>query len=261
MKALLLAAGYATRLYPLTLNKPKALLPIGGQPIIDYILDKIKRVKEIDEVFVVTNHKFYEHFKKWADGRRGSFTVSVIDDGTLSNDDRLGAIGDIEFTIRRKAIKEDLLVVGADNIFDAGLVNFIKFSAAKKAGGCVGLYDLADRKLATQYGVVSIDASGKVIDFQEKPQFPKSTFVSTCIYYFPAQKLKMFRKYLSHHLKVVGLSSASKSKDASGNYIMWLSKNDSVYGYVLSGRWYDIGDMKSYKKANTDYSSSEPRTK
>lgn len=244
MKALLLAAGYATRLCPLTLDKPKALLPIGEQPIIDYILAKIRRVREIDEVVVVTNHKFYEHFKKWADGHRGLLTVSVIDDGTLSNDDRLGAIGDIEFAIRRKAIKEDLLVVGADNIFDAGLVNFIKFSTSKKAGGCVGLYDLADRKLATQYGVVSIDASGKVIDFQEKPQFPKSTFVSTCIYYFPAQKLKMFRKYLS---------SASKSKDASGNYIMWLSKNDSVYGYVLSGRWYDIGDMKSYKKADKEF--------
>lgn len=244
MKALLLAAGYATRLYPLTLDKPKALLAIGRQPIIDYILAKIKRVREIDEVFVITNHKFYEHFKNWADGRRGSPAVSVIDDGTLSNDDRLGAIGDIEFAIRQKAIGEGLLVVGADNIFDAGLVNFIKFSASKKTAACVGLYDLADRKLATQYGVVSIDRSGKVIDFQEKPQFPKSTFVSTCIYYFPAQKLKMFKEYLS---------SASKSKDASGNYIMWLSKNDSVYGYVLSGRWYDIGDMESYKKANKEF--------
>ena len=124
MKALLLAAGYATRLYPLTLDRPKSLLEIGSKPIIDFILNKIAEIKEIDKVFVVTNHKFYPNFKQWAEGVKNRLSIGVIDDGTLSNDDRLGAIGDIEFVIKRKKINDDLLVVGADNIFDAELSSY-----------------------------------------------------------------------------------------------------------------------------------------
>lgn len=244
MKALLLAAGYATRLYPLTLDKPKPLLPVGPHPIIDYILQNIKRVKAIDEVFVVTNSKFYSHFQAWLEAGDYGLPIEIINDGTFSNDDRLGAIGDIEFVIKKQGIKDDLLVVGADNIFDAELSDFVRFSASKKDSSCVALYDLADRKLATRYGVVSIDAQGKVIDFQEKPSEPKSSFISTCIYYFPSQKLKLFKEYSA---------SQARSNDASGNYIKWLSRTDSVWGYVLKGKWYDIGDMQSYQKANEDF--------
>jgi len=246
MKALLLAAGYATRLYPLTLDKPKALLNIGSQPMIDYIIEKIKRVREIDEILVVTNHKFYGCFQDWANRQTDKPTnrLTIIDDGTLSNDDRLGAIGDIEFAIRQKDIEEDLLVVGGDNIFETALIDFVEFATSKKPASCIALYDLADKKLATKYGVVSIDAKGRVTDFQEKPAQPKSSFISTCIYYFPLEKLKKFGEYLS---------DGSVSKDASGNYIKWLSKNDSVYGYVVSGKWYDIGDLESYQKADKDF--------
>jgi len=244
MKALLLAAGYATRLYPLTLDKPKALLEVAGKPIIDYILDDIKRVREIDGVYVVTNHKFFANFTAWAAKKDKAFNIKILDDGTFSNDDRLGAIGDIDFAIKKEGVKDGLLVVGADNIFDAELLDFIKFAGSKKNPNCVGLFDLADRKLAIQYGVVSVDDNSKVTDFQEKPKKPKSTLVSTCIYYFPSEKLGLFSKYLS---------GDGNSKDASGNYIKWLKDNDSVYGYVLGGRWFDIGDMQSYKKADMEF--------
>ena len=244
MKALLLAAGYATRLYPLTLDKPKALLPVGPCPIVDYILQNIVRAKKIDEVFVVTNHKFFVHFKEWAQASDVSLKITVIDDGTISNEDRLGAIGDITFVIKNKNIKDDLLVIGADNIFEAELSDFLKFAVSKKDSNCVGLYDLGDKKLATQYGVVSIDKNNKVTGFQEKPKEPESTLISTCIYYFSAKKLGLFEKYLA---------DKSHSKDASGNYIKWLSENDAVYGYVVSGKWYDIGDVESLKKADEEF--------
>lgn len=243
MKALLLAAGYATRLYPLTLDRPKSLLEIGSKPIIDFILNKIAEIKEIDKVFVVTNHKFYPNFKQWAEGVKNRLSIGVIDDGTLSNDDRLGAIGDIEFVIKRKKINDDLLVVGADNIFDAELSSFAGFSISKRPSNSVALYDLSDKKMASKYGVVSIDKDGRVVDFQEKPAHPKSTLISTCIYYFSSEKLRLFDEYFSQ----------GATKDASGNYIKWLKDNDAVYGYVLSGRWYDIGDLESYKKADEEF--------
>lgn len=243
MKALLLAAGYATRLYPLTLDKPKALLPVARRPIIDYILENIKRVKYIDEIFVVTNRKFYDNFREWLDEAKRRPPVSVIDDGTLSNDDRLGAIGDIAFAIKNKNIRDGLLVVGADNIFDAELSDFVKFAVSKKDSNCIGLYDLADKESAAKYGVVSIAPDGKVTDFQEKPKYPESTLISTCVYYFPGGKTALIKKYLDG-------GAAGNLKDASGNYIKWLKDNDLVYGYVLSGKWYDIGDIESYKKAD-----------
>jgi len=248
MKSLLLAAGYATRLYPLTLDKPKALLPVGPCPIIDYILQNIVRTKKIDEVFVVTNHKLSGHFQEWAQASDVSLDIKVIDDGTLSNEDRLGAIVDISFVIKNKNIKDDLLVIGADNIFEAELSDFLKFALSKKDANCIGLYDLGDKKLASQYGVVSIDKNNKVAGFQEKPKEPKSTLISTCIYYFSAKKIGLFEKYLT---------DKSHSKDASGNYIKWLSENDSVYGYIVPGKWYDIGDIESYKKAEGNFNGGK----
>lgn len=244
MEALLLAAGYATRLYPLTLDKPKALLPAGSAPIINRILLNIKNSRKIGRVFVITNHKFYGHFKAWAAGVKDIMPVDVIDDGTFTNGDRLGAIGDIAFAIKKENIKEGLLVVGADNIFDEPLGDFLKFAESKNGSNCVGLFDLADKRLAAQYGVASIDKEGRLTDFQEKPEQPDSTLISTCIYYFPSNKLGLFEKYLS---------SSSNSKDASGNYIKWLSQNDSVHGYVVGGRWFDIGDIESYKKADQEF--------
>jgi len=248
MKALILAAGYATRLYPLTLDKPKALLPVGNKPIIDRIIEKIEAIGMIDEVIIVANHKFYKNFLDWSKTSVAGIKIKVLDDGTISNDDRLGAIGDIEFAIRKQAVREDLLVIGGDNLFDASLDGFVNFSITKKPYGCVALHDLNDKNLAKKYGVVSVDETRRITEFQEKPAEPKSTMISTCIYFFPQQGLNLFGKYLAD-------SGIKFSKDASGNYITWLSLNYQVYGYCLDGEWYDIGGMESYKKADEHFNS------
>ncbi len=249
MKALLLAAGYATRLYPLTLDKPKALLPIFGRPIIDVIVDKLDNIRQIDNIFAVTNHKFYFQFKQWTDSknarRKVSCPITVIDDGTLSNDDRLGAIADIEFVVKKEKIKDDILVIGADNIFQDKLSDFIKFAASKKDSSIVALYDLVSKDLAVRYGVVQLDCDNKIVDFKEKPKHPSSALISSCIYYFPVCQLERLKEYLKKD---------TAAKDASGNFIKWLSANDRVFGYILKGKWYDIGDIESYKKACAEFS-------
>jgi len=243
MKALILAAGYGTRLYPLTKDKPKPLLTVGPKPIINHIIDKILKIEAIDGIYIVTNQKFSSHFQKWADAIKLPVEVKIINDGTLSNDDRLGAIGDMDLVIKSQNVKDDLLVIGGDNLLEASLAEFIDFAKSKPAASCLGLYDLGNKELASQYGVVSIDKDERVMDFQEKPQQPASTLIAMCIYFYPREKLFLFDEYMA----------GPDSKDAPGNYIKWLYKRDVVYGHVLNGIWYDIGDLESYQKANDEF--------
>jgi glucose-1-phosphate thymidylyltransferase len=244
MKVLLLAAGYATRLYPLTLDKPKPLLPIGGKPVIQFIVDLIEPLKEIDEIFIVTNQKFHENFKNWKNGAESSKKIVIVNDHTLSNEDRLGATGDIEFVIREKNIKEDLLVLAGDNVFKSGLKPFVDFSLSKKPSVCVGLYDVKDPDLARKYGIVVIDENKRIIEFREKPSRPNSTLAAECLYFFSKEKLNVFREYLS----------TDTAKDAPGYFLEWLSAREPVFGYVFeSEKWFDIGDKKSYDEANREF--------
>lgn len=240
MKALILAAGYATRLYPLTRHFPKPLLEVNKKPIIDYIVRHIDCIKEIDEIFVITNSKFFPKFKKWARGAVSSKRISVINDLTKTIKDRRGAVGDMHYAIIKKKINDGLLVIGGDNIFDTGLCGFVRFALAKKNYPCIGAFDIKDKKKAGNYGVIKIGANKKIISFQEKPASPASTIVAMCLYYFPAGKLDLVGKYLS---------SRANKNDATGFYIDWLSKAGTAYGYVFGGRWFDIGDHEFYKKA------------
>ncbi|MBU1147263.1 MAG: nucleotidyltransferase family protein [Candidatus Omnitrophica bacterium] len=247
MKALLLAAGYATRLYPLTLDKPKPLLPVAGRPVIEFILDIIEPLKEVDEVFIVTNEKFYKHFEEWKQGFTGSKKITVINDGTISNDDRLGATGDIEFVIRKENIKDDLLVLAGDNIFRTSLVKFMEFAISKRPSISIGLYDVGDLTLAKKYGIVTLDKNKKVIEFKEKPKNPRSTLAAKCLYLFPKEKLGVIKKYLD----------TDDGKDAPGYFLEWLSKKDAIFGYVFKDeKWFDIGDLRSYEEANIAFSKS-----
>lgn len=243
MKALILAAGYGTRLYPLTLDKPKPLLPVASRPIADYILDKLEKVKKIDEVLVVTNEKFSGHFDRWAREIKFARPVRSINDGTLSNETRLGAIGDINLVVTKEGIKDDLLVVGGDNLFDLDLARFAEFAQSKSPGASVAVRVVKNAEKIKKYGVVSVDKDARITDFQEKPERPKSDLAAMCIYYFPKEKLGLFSKYLN----------SGANKDAPGHYIEWLSKNDAVYGYRFEGEWFDIGDMESYKLADRTY--------
>jgi glucose-1-phosphate thymidylyltransferase len=244
MKALILAAGYAVRLYPLTKEFPKPLLKVGKRPIIEYIIDKLEAVGEIDEIIVVTNSKFIARFRQWAKGLKSKKRISLVDDLTSTLTDKRGAIGDMAFAIDKKRIKDDLLVIGGDNIFDTDLGAFCAFAQGKKPYPVIGVYDIKDIRRADKYGVVKLNKAERIIDFKEKPSKPKSTLVAMCLYFFPKAKLKLIRQYLR--------SKAHKS-DATGFYIDWLRKADSVYGYVFSGQWYDIGDRKFYDKAKKTF--------
>lgn len=240
MKALILAAGYATRLYPLTKEFPKPLLAVQGRPIIDYIIDKLEAIGEIDEIIVVTNSKFISRFRKWADQLQSSKRISLVDDLTKTLESRRGAVGDMYFAVARKRIKDDLLVIGGDNLFGGDLDDFISFAEENKPYPAIGVYDIKDKSEAKKYGVVKLDREKKLVGFREKPTDPDSTLVAMCLYYFPKENLSLIKEYARIHLG---------ENDATGFYIDWLRKKVPVYGAVFNGRWYDIGDYKFYNEA------------
>lgn len=240
MKALILAAGYATRLYPLTKEYPKPLLEVGGKPVIDYIVDKLKTLDGLDEIIVVTNSKFILRFKKWAKDSKIKECLTLVDDLTCDLRDRRGAIGDMNFVIVKRRIKDDLLVIGGDNLFDGDLKKFLSFAKANRPNPIIGVYNINDIHKAKKYGVLKLDRKNKIIDFREKPKTPHSTLIAMCLYYFPKEKLRLIRQYLKKR---------ADRHDATGLYIDWLRKKSLVYGYVFDGRWYDIGHPNFYKEA------------
>lgn len=242
----ILGAGYATRLYPLTLNIPKPLLMVTSRiSVIDFIVDDLQKESCVKKIFVVTNDKFFDHFYDWARSRRRKTPLVVLNDGTRSNEDRLGAIGDIDHAVRKGRISGDLLVVGGDNLFDKGISHFIRFARRNRPFVSLGVYDLGNKKDAVRFGVVSLDARGRVKCFKEKPQRPETSLVATCLYYFPRQTLGLLREYTLDE---------RTSNDASGNYIRWLLARDEVCGHVLKrGHWYDIGHFDSYRQVVANF--------
>ncbi|MFZ2356395.1 MAG: nucleotidyltransferase family protein [Candidatus Omnitrophota bacterium] len=245
MKVLILAAGYATRLYPLTKEYPKPLLKVGNRPLIDYLLDKCTQIKDCDEIIVVTNSKFFSKFKKWAKGLNFKTRISLVDDLTKTHSARRGAIGDMYFVIQKKRLKDDLLVIGGDNLFDGGLGGFLDFVRVRKSNSIViGAYNLRDKKEASKYGVIKLDKNNKVIDFKEKPKNPNSAIVAMCLYFFPKKKLGLLDEYLSNKDNLA---------DATGFYIDWLRKREIILGYIFGGRWFDIGDTNFYNKAKETF--------
>jgi glucose-1-phosphate thymidylyltransferase len=253
MKALVLGAGYGTRLYPLTISTPKALLKIGGRTILDRLVDNIFSVKECTGAYIVSNDLFYENFCEWAENKKteegfADKTIEVVNDGTMSNEDRLGAIGDIAFGIEKFNITEDFMVLGSDNLFDMKLSDFCAFAKSKDGSASLALHDIQDIDMAHLYGIAIVEeASSKILDFQEKPKLPKSTLAATAVYYYPKTKLEKLEKYMETDL----------SKDAPGNFIKWLSTKEDVFGYVFKENWYDIGDKSSLKKADNEFFEKE----
>ncbi len=246
MKGLILAAGYGTRLYPLTLDRPKPLVKVGGKTILERLLKKFEELDSCDEVYIVTNDKFYKMVDKWIKERSFSVAVKVINDHTRTNEGRLGAIGDINLVLEQEKPDSDVLIVAGDNLFEFTIRDFIDF-AREKGNLSVALYDVRDIVLAKKYGIVSLDADRKIEDFQEKPSDPKSTLSSTGIYYLPQPKLSIMGAYMK----------TDSVKDAPGNFVKWVSENDAAYGYVFMEGWYDIGDKKSLEKADVEYRQKE----
>jgi glucose-1-phosphate thymidylyltransferase len=246
MKGLILAAGYGTRLYPLTLDRPKPLVKVAGQAILERLLRKLEKIESCDEVYIVTNDKFYGMVVKWVRGRVFSMKLKVINDMTTTNEGRLGAIGDINLVVKKETPADDILIMAGDNLFEFDITDFVNFAKEKKRFG-VALFDVKDTKMAQRYGIVSVDGSGQVTAFEEKPAQPKSTLASTGIYYLPKGKISLLDDYVKTGLV----------KDAPGNFVKWVSETDKVYGYVFNEGWYDIGDKESLEKADVEYRARE----
>jgi glucose-1-phosphate thymidylyltransferase len=238
MKAIVLAAGYATRLYPLTLTVAKPLLPVGGRPMLDHLLDRVGEAGGIDAVHVVTNGKFAASFDAWAAGREG---VVVHNDGTTSEDDRLGAIGDIAFVVDAAGLTgDDLLVIAGDNLFDFSLADYVDWWRAKGEASAVALYDVGDLELAQRYGVVELGAGERVESFEEKPERPRSTLAATATYLYHRAHVPLVSRYLAE----------GNSPDQPGRFIAWLAGREPVYGYRVEGDWRDIGDAAQLLEAD-----------
>lgn len=230
MKALILAAGYATRLRPLTDSIAKPLLPIAGRPMVDWILDRVAETSA-DEIHLVTNARFAGDFERWAEDK----DVHVHDDGTTSNDDRLGAIGDIEFV----GLDDDLLAIASDNLFDYSLADYESYWRSKD-GSAVAVYDVGDRELAKKYGIVDVDDEDRVTNFVEKPAEPPTTLCATATYLYRRDHAALVPTYLAE----------GNPPDQPGNFVAWLHKRAPVYAYRFPGEWYDIGDQAQLLEAD-----------
>jgi len=238
MKAIVLAAGYATRLRPLTLNKPKPLLEVAEKPIIEYIINKIEELWTVDKIYIVTNDKFLQNFVDWLDNFDTRKSIEVVNDGTKSNDDRLGALGDVDYVINQKKIDDDIIVIAGDNLFEFSLQDVVDIFT-KRNSNIIVLHDIKDLELAKQYGVVAVE-NNVVVNFQEKPVNPKSTLISTGIYIFPKKTLSLIKKYIDQ----------GNNPDQTGDFIGWLYNISKVYTYVTEDKWYDIGSSEQLEKAN-----------
>ncbi|XGI84473.1 sugar phosphate nucleotidyltransferase [Halorutilales archaeon Cl-col2-1] len=238
MKAVVLAGGYATRLWPITKNRAKPLLPLGGKPIVDYILDPLEDEDAVSEVFVSTNQRFADDFEEHIESE-GYEKATVAVEPTTSEDEKLGTIGALADLVERESIDEDTVVIAGDNLFSFEVNDFIEFFDSK-GSACIASYDVGSREDAKQYGLVDVEG-GQVVDFQEKPDEPKSTLVSIACYAFPADTLRLLDEYLR----------GDNNPDAPGFFIEWLHTRENVYSYVFDGAWFDVGTPDSYLDANS----------
>lgn len=244
MKAIILAAGYATRLYPLTKNMPKALLPIGDKPIIDYIVESLITIPEMDGIYVVTNHKFAAQFEKWALDSRLQMPLQVLDDGTSTEEERLGAIGDIQFVLEQARIDDDLIIIAGDNFFTYRLKDYVEFYNRIQRD-CVCVKQIDDVNVLKQVGVAVIDENNILIDVEEKPDVPKSDIGIYATYIYKRETLPLFARYLAEGNK----------HDAPGYFVQWLYKKKEVAAYRFIGECYDIGTPEAYKEVQELFSS------
>lgn len=246
MKAIILAAGYATRLYPLTLDRPKALLDVGGQAVLDYIVDEIETIDEVDEIVIVSNHKYYVPFVEWSLNRKPNKLIKVIDDGTISEEDKLGAIGDIKFAIDKENINEDIMVIAGDTLFTYKLLDFYNYYQNINKD-CILTKELDRVDDLHRFAVALLDNDGKIIDFEEKPQYPKSNIVAYATYIYQKETLPLIEQYLKE----------GNNPDAPGHFAAWLYKKKDVFAYTFDGECYDIGTHETYNEVRQKYGKLE----
>lgn len=242
MKVIILAAGYATRLYPLTLTQPKPLLPVAGKPMVEHVLDNLAPIASIDRIYVVTNAKFADHFQKWADHYRATkskLEFTICNDRSTDDSNKLGAIGDINFVLNTQNVDDDLIVVAGDNLFSEKLNDFGRFCAEKKSP-VLALYDVGNLEEIKKYNSINVDGEGRITFFEEKPRTPTSTLTGIALYYYPRQTIPLIKQYIAE----------GNNPDQPGRLVQWLYPRTSFYTWRVPGLWFDIGSKETLEEAN-----------
>ena len=251
MNVLILAAGYATRLYPLTLNKAKPLLIVGGKPIIEWLVDNLAGIPDLETIYVVTNDKFATDFQAWSQSyqeRHPTFKFKVVNDGSTSDDDKLGAIGDINFVVAHENLSQtSLLIAAGDNLFTNSLADFV--ANARNTEVTVAVYDVRDPEAIKKYGNVVVDAEGIITRFEEKPQEPHGTLAAIALYYYSPAVLSFLRTYLA----------AGNNADQPGRFVQWLYTRKPVKTFQIKGQWLDIGSKETLENADSTLASNVRR--
>ena len=238
-----MAGGFAKRLWPLTKNRPKPLLPVGGKPIIQHIMEKLGELPDVNGIIISTNSRFEERFSEWLRSFPTGKETKIVAEPAQTEETKFGALGALKWLLEKENIREDVIVVAGDNLFEFSLRDFLEFYRKKKAP-VVAFYDLKDTEAAKKFGIAALDENGRVISFEEKPEKPKSTLVSTGCYLFPKEVLEKISEYLSE----------GNNRDAPGHFVKWLSENTDVFGFKFEGKWFDIGSFESLQEANEYYS-------
>lgn len=247
MKLIVLAAGYATRLYPLTLNQPKPLLPVAGKPMMEHVLDNLIPIEAINEIFIVTNAKFAEHFTRWAEDYKTGNRIRpiiVINDHSTDDANKLGAIGDMNLVLNEGQIDDDIVVVGGDNLFSQSLERFGKFCRESNAP-VTGVYDVGTLEESRKYGVIAVNGNGQIDFFEEKPADPKSTLIAIALYYYPRATLRLIRQYLAE----------GNNPDQPGRLVQWMYQRTPFYAWQVPGIWFDVGSKETLEEANRIFSN------
>lgn len=240
MKCLILAAGYATRLYPLTENFPKPLLDVAGKTILDWLVDDIETIGQVDEYILISNHKFASHFEAWRATKPQNITV--LDDGTTSNENRLGAVCDIKFAIDALSLDDDVLIIAGDNILDFSLAEFVKYAISKGASAIMRYHE-PRREQLIKAAVLTTDTSDLIISMEEKPGDPKAEWCAPPFYFYTREDMKLLNEAIA----------SGCGTDAPGSFAAWLARKRSVYAMAMPGSRYDIGTLESYRSVSKSY--------
>jgi glucose-1-phosphate thymidylyltransferase len=247
MKVVILAAGYATRLYPLTLTQPKPLLPVAGKPMIEYVLDNLAPIGGLDRIYVVTNAKFASHFQKWSDDYRAAkanLDFTIVNDGSTDDTNKLGAIGDLHLVLTREKVDDDVIVVAGDNLFSEKLSDFGRYCREKRAP-VLAVYDVGDLEQIKKYNSITLDGDGRITFFEEKPKNPTSTLTGIALYFYPKATIPRIKQYIAE----------GNNPDQPGRLIQWLYTREPVYTWKVPGLWYDIGSKETLEDANKIFAS------
>lgn len=242
MKLIILAAGYATRLYPLTLNQPKPLLPVAGKPMIEHVVDHVAGIPDIDHAYVVTNAKFVSHFENWAKSYTRPnlhFGFTIVNDGSTDDSNKLGAIGDLHLVLTKHEVDDDIVVIGGDNLFSNDLDEFGEYCKRKNAP-VTGVYDVGDLEAIKKYNAIEIDEDNRITYFEEKPKTPRSTLTGIALYFYPQVTLALIRQYIAE----------GNNPDQPGRLVQWMYSRVPFHVWKVPGLWYDVGSIETLEEAN-----------